>query len=180
MEPSRHHGNQPSDHGRDTRPAPRSHPTPAGTGSGHLTKLGRQECLLLLGSVGLGRVVFTLGALPAIRPVNHLMVDDDIIIRTHLDSGIVSAGGRQREVVVAYEADEIDPLTHTGWSVVATGIARLVREPAEVARYETVLRPWTDRQMDCVIRIQPELVTGYRLEPTHGSRSNGNGNAPGR
>jgi hypothetical protein len=132
---------------------------------GHLRTLGRQECLRLLGSVPLGRIVFTLGALPAIRPVNHALVDDDIIIRTQLGSGITSADARRGGVVVAYEADDIDVHRHSGWSVVATGMAHLVREPEEVARYAADLHPWVDQPMDCVIRIRPELVTGYRLVP---------------
>src|SRR6266704_6915254 len=41
--------------------------------------------------------------------------------------------------VVCYEADELDPVRHTGWSVIATGMARLVRDPAAVTRYEQLL-----------------------------------------
>lgn len=175
VQPTQSQADQAPGQGRVPRSGESSGPATKAAGAppvGHLTKIDRQECLRLLGSVGLGRVVFTLGALPAIRPVNHVLIDDDIIIRTHLDAGIISAGGRRREVVVAYEADEIDPRTHTGWSVVATGLAEMVREPAEVARYQDVVRPWTDRQMDCVIRIRPELVTGYRLDSPAGT-SNG-------
>lgn len=137
-----------------------------GGSPGYLRTLTRQECMRLLGSVPLGRIVFTLGALPAIRPVNHALVDDDIIIRSHAGSGITNAGARRGGVVVAYEADEIDIVAHTGWSVVATGLAELVREPGEVERYLAALEPWVDQPMDSVIRIRPELVTGYRLEPT--------------
>ena len=129
-----------------------------------MVELTRRECMDLLASVPLGRVVFTLRALPAIRPVNHIVDDGAVIIRSRLGSGITSAmpGG---QVVVAYEADCIDTEARTGWSVVVTGMARLVRDPADVARYEQALRPWVDRAMDCVIRIEPELVTGYRLSP---------------
>jgi hypothetical protein len=131
---------------------------------GRLTNLSRQECLRLLGSVPLGRIVFTLGALPAIRPVNHALVDDDIVIRTQLGSSI-GAGARRGGVVVAYEADDIDLSGHTGWSVVVTGIAELVRDPGELARYADTPVPWVDQPTDCVIRIRPELVNGYRLDP---------------
>ncbi|HEY8983128.1 MAG TPA: pyridoxamine 5'-phosphate oxidase family protein, partial [Streptomyces sp.] len=66
-------------------------------------------------------------------------------------------------VVVAYEADDIDPWTHLGWSVVVTGYAHLVTDPRELARYDRLLRPWTDRTMEHAVRIQPSLVTGVRL-----------------
>ena len=44
----------------------------------------------LLGSVSLGRVVFTARALPAIRPVTHLVDGDHVIIRTDRDAAITS------------------------------------------------------------------------------------------
>jgi hypothetical protein len=132
---------------------------------GRLTNLSRQDCLRLLGSVPLGRIVFTAGALPAIRPVNHALVDDDIVIRTQLGSSI-GTGARRGGVVVAYEADEIDLIAHTGWSVVVTGIAELVRDPDELVRYAGAPAPWVDQPTDCVIRIRPELVNGYRLDPS--------------
>lgn len=132
-----------------------------------MTELSWQECVDLLASVPLGRVVFTHRALPAVRPVNHIVDNGDIIIRSHLGAGITSAAAKRRDVVVAYEADLIDVERRTGWSVVATGVARLVHDPAEVSKFESALRPWVDQPMDCVIRIHPELVTGYRLLPAH-------------
>ena len=44
-------------------------------------------------------------------------------------------------VVVCYEADELDPVRHTGWSVIATGMARLVRDPDAITRYQQLLEP---------------------------------------
>jgi hypothetical protein len=132
-----------------------------------MAELTRQECVDLLASVPLGRVVFTLRALPAVRPVNHIVDDGDIVFRSHTGAGIASAAGKRGEVVVAYEADMIDVEARTGWSVVVTGVARLVHDPTEIARLEQILRPWVDQPMDCVIRIHPELVTGYRILPAH-------------
>ncbi|KOV62231.1 hypothetical protein ADL01_30180 [Streptomyces sp. NRRL WC-3618] len=123
------------------------------------------EALRLLGGVSLGRVVFTRQALPTIRPVNHLLVDGHIVIRTHGDAALTRytghAGGDG--AVVAYEADDIDPLTHLGWSVVVTGYARLVTDLRELARYQALLRPWSTQSMDHAVRIRPDLVTGLRL-----------------
>ncbi|MGC0336729.1 pyridoxamine 5'-phosphate oxidase family protein [Streptomyces sp. SLBN-8D4] len=48
-----------------------------------MVALIREEALGLLGTVQLGRVAFTDQALPAIRPVNHLVAEGDIIVRTH-------------------------------------------------------------------------------------------------
>ncbi|WP_166348646.1 pyridoxamine 5'-phosphate oxidase family protein [Phytoactinopolyspora limicola] len=131
-----------------------------------LVPLGRAEALQLLSQSALGRVVFTIDALPAIRPVNHLIDGGDVVIRTHLGSAITSMlGSSQTGVVVAYEADDIDPDSHLGWSVVVTGLARPVEDGADVARYEQRLRPWITQHMDQVIRIVPDMVAGYRLVP---------------
>lgn len=123
------------------------------------------EALRLLGSVSLGRIVFTQRALPAIRPVNHIVVDGDIVVRTHRGAALAVHvhGGDAPEAVVAYEADVIDPDTHLGWSVVATGYARLVTDTAELDDYRRRLQPWVDQVMDLAVRIHPEVITGLRL-----------------
>jgi hypothetical protein len=112
----------------------------------------------------MGRVVFTHQALPAIRVVNHLLDDGHVIIRSHLGTALTVAAGFAAGVVVAYEADAIDPGDHLGWSVVVTGTARLVRDPGEAARYKQQLHPWVAGNMDQVIRISTEMITGFRLD----------------
>ncbi|MFB7629648.1 pyridoxamine 5'-phosphate oxidase family protein [Streptomyces sp. NPDC056149] len=134
--------------------------------SRHSTELERAEALRLLGSVSLGRIVFTQDALPAIRPVNHLLHHGEVIIRTHEGAALATLSGHEEGdegVVVAYEADAIDPATHCGWSVVVTGYCRLVTNPADLAHYQALLHPWTDHKMTHALRIRPDLVTGVRL-----------------
>jgi hypothetical protein len=128
-----------------------------------LQELTQTESLRLLSSVPVGRVVFTHHALPAIRPVNHLVIDNKIIIITSLGSAISSQAGSDGGTVVAYEADSIDPDTHLGWSVVVIGKAGLVASETEAADYRRALQPWVAGEMDDVIVIRAELVTGYRL-----------------
>ena len=119
-----------------------------------------------LASVPFGRVVFTQRALPAIRPVNHLVDGGNVIIRTNLGTGTGSAAGRG--TVVAYEADAIDAETRTGWSVVVTGAAQVVTDPEDLLRYRDLLDPWVDGDRNSVVRIPAELVTGYELRPEPG------------
>ncbi|MFJ9949703.1 pyridoxamine 5'-phosphate oxidase family protein [Kitasatospora sp. NPDC091207] len=130
-----------------------------------LVPIERAEALRLLGGVPFGRIVFTVRALPAVRPVNHLLVDDTVVIRTHDAAalGTAALGADAAGVVVAYEADAIDPRTRLGWSVVVTGYARPVTDPVRLARYGELLTPWVDAAMDHTVAIQPDLVTGYRL-----------------
>jgi Pyridoxamine 5'-phosphate oxidase len=127
-----------------------------------LEALTREESLRLLASTSLGRVVFTHFALPAIRPVNHMVEGDKIIIRTHLGAVIASAVDGTG-TVVAYEADMIGPDDHLGWSVIVVGRANRVTDPGEIARYQLALRPWVSGDMDEVIVITADMVDGFRL-----------------
>lgn len=150
-----------------------THPAPVGPRRS--IELDRSEAMRLLGSVSLGRVVFTRHALPTIRPVNHVVDGGDIVIRTHEGAALTSHTREPASsgVVVAYEADAIDPATHLGWSVVATGYAHLVTDPRELARFQRLLRPWVQQTMDYAVRIRPDLVTGIRLADADAARSDG-------
>ena len=94
------------------------------------------HALRLLGSIWLGRIVFTVDALPTIRPVDHVVADGCVIVRA--DAGTALARTLRRSggegMIVVYEADDVDLVTHTGWSVIVTGPAELVTDPAELRR----------------------------------------------
>jgi nitroimidazol reductase NimA-like FMN-containing flavoprotein (pyridoxamine 5'-phosphate oxidase superfamily) len=126
-------------------------------------ELSPAECMVLLGSVSVGRVGFTAQALPAVRPVNHIVDGDYVIIRTDISSRITSELRSGLGPVVAYEADVIDPASHLGWSVVVVGVAHRVIEPEEAAEYRRALRPWVAGTKDQVIAIHADMITGFRL-----------------
>jgi Pyridoxamine 5'-phosphate oxidase len=119
------------------------------------------EALQLVGSVALGRIAFTIDALPTIEPVNHIVDQGDVIVRGHrgVDVVLKAAAGK----VVAYAADMIDPLTYVGWTVTVTGMAQIIDSPAELARYPSIVRPWEAHEQAYVIRIHPQIVTGVEL-----------------
>ncbi|GAB7143197.1 pyridoxamine 5'-phosphate oxidase family protein [Mycobacterium riyadhense] len=127
--------------------------------------LDRTDAMRLLASVDHGRVVFTDKALPAIRPVNHLVDDGRVIVRTRLTAKVATAVRFSADAgeVVAYQADNLDPQRRVGWSVVITGLAKIVDDPAQIARYAQLLRPWVNKVMDTVIAIEPQIVTGMRI-----------------
>ena len=130
-----------------------------------LTELTRGQSLRLLASVRLGRIVFTHRALPAIRPVNHVLDGQEHRHPQSSGAAIVAYTGPASGVVVAYEADAIDSGAGLSWSVIVTGTARQVTGHDDVARYRQLLQPWVAGDMDEVVRIRPEIVTGYRLGP---------------
>ncbi|MCN9243782.1 pyridoxamine 5'-phosphate oxidase family protein [Streptomyces sp. RY43-2] len=130
--------------------------------------LDPDEALRLLSSVPLGRIVFPTDfpqwALPAVRPVSHILDDGDIIVCAR-NGAVLTAPMEQADsqgVAVAYQADEIDHNTGLRWSVVATGHCHLVTDPEQVARYRAALRSQSDHGPDHVVRIRPDLVTGIR------------------
>ena len=131
-------------------------------------ELSQADAWRRLGSVPFGRVVFTSRALPAILPVNHVVDHGRVIFRTPEASGVISLTPTRHPVVLAYQADQIDPVAGTGWSVLVTGLGGLVDEPSQAARYRATLRSWLVPETGPMILIRPEIVTGYEL--TAGTR----------
>ncbi|MEU9239657.1 pyridoxamine 5'-phosphate oxidase family protein [Streptomyces shenzhenensis] len=124
--------------------------------------LDRQECLRLLAKVPVGRVVYTQQALPAVLPVNFALdTDASVLLCTAAGSDLVRAIGG---VVVAFEADEFDAENRSGWSVVVTGRAAVVSDPAERARLaQAAPRSWMPISDPVLVRIESEMVTGREL-----------------
>ncbi|WP_055713699.1 pyridoxamine 5'-phosphate oxidase family protein [Streptomyces torulosus] len=124
--------------------------------------LDGQECRRLLGRVPVGRVVYTRQALPAVLPVNFTLdTDGSVLLCTSRDSDLVRAVDG---VVVAFEADEFDAATRSGWSVVVTGRATKVTDPAEQARLSQAgPASWMPLRDPVVVRIASEMITGREL-----------------
>ena len=126
-----------------------------------LHRLSRDECLTLMESVPVGRIVYTRRALPAVELVNFVLDEGDIVIRTD-GSGKLAAA--TRGAVVAFEADELDPASQSGWSVTAVGPSSAVTDPGELARLQTIgLTSWASGARDHFIRISPVMLNGQRL-----------------
>ena len=126
-----------------------------------LKQLTRDECLVLMASVPLGRIIYTRQAMPAVELVNFALDNGDIIIRTDRGSKLAAA---TRGAVVAFEADSVDTDRHAGWSVTAIGQSHEVTDPDEIARLERMgLTSWAPGERDHFIRISPGILNGRRL-----------------
>ena len=127
--------------------------------------LDREECLRLLAKAPVGRIVFTRHALPAVLPVNFSIdTDTSVMLRTSASSELVRAVDG---VVVAFEADAFDATLRSGWSVVVTGRAAVVTDPAEHERLSrTEPRSWMPIPDGVFVRIESEIVTGRELGDT--------------
>jgi nitroimidazol reductase NimA-like FMN-containing flavoprotein (pyridoxamine 5'-phosphate oxidase superfamily) len=123
-----------------------------------LDVLNRRQCLDRLQTVRVGRLVFTEDALPAVQPVNFRVWREDIVIRV---AGGAKLAAATHNLVVAFEADEVDPDLSMGWSVTVVGHAHPITDVSELVELSgTFLQPWVDGRRDHFIRIRTEKMTG--------------------
>ncbi|BFV56028.1 pyridoxamine 5'-phosphate oxidase family protein [Kitasatospora sp. CMC57] len=125
--------------------------------------LSEADCLQLLRTVPIGRVVYTEHALPAVLPVAFELTPDDRLVL-----GLRAGSSLSRALdgtVAAFQADRLDPITRSGWSVLVHGRAELVRDEADRQRLlRSGPRPWCGGGEERTFaRITPELVSGRRL-----------------
>jgi nitroimidazol reductase NimA-like FMN-containing flavoprotein (pyridoxamine 5'-phosphate oxidase superfamily) len=160
-----------SDQGRSAllRPSDARHSGGMGTATGvpetdldrnGLEVLDRAACLRLLAAARLGRIAITSGALPVILPVNFRLFGDEILFRTGRGTKLDAA---TRGAVVAFEVDAKDPLEHTGWSVLVTGIARQIGDDEISDRLARRIPRWAPEGESCVVAVSTELVSGRRI-----------------
>jgi len=126
-----------------------------------LEVLSRAEAIALLETQEVGRLVYTRRALPAVIPVNFAVRGGAILIWTGSGSSLAQA---VRGSVVAFQVDELDRASHSGWSVTVTGSAQLVTDEAEraQARVDGPV-PWAPGIKEHLIRIPLTMVTGRWL-----------------
>ena len=124
-----------------------------------LETLPLEVCLRLLESVPVGRVSFYTDGEVVTLPVNHVVDGQDVVFRANRGSKLSAA---ERQDHVAFEADDYDLRTRTGWSVLVKGRAEVVQEDAEIQRFSRLgLYPWvTAVDRPFWIRIRPTSVTG--------------------
>jgi uncharacterized protein len=105
-----------------------------------LDQLPRDECLRLMASVPIGRIIYPRRALLAVELVNFALDRGDIVIRTDRAGELAAAA---HGTVVAFEADELDLDHQAGWSVTAIGSSREVTDPGELDRLRRIdLSSW--------------------------------------
>jgi nitroimidazol reductase NimA-like FMN-containing flavoprotein (pyridoxamine 5'-phosphate oxidase superfamily) len=124
-----------------------------------LEVLGSEECLRLLRSASVGRIGITSGALPVILPINYRVDGERILFRSTPGTKLDAA---TRHAVVAFEVDQVDPVNHSGWSVVVTGIATDL-EPAPGDGKSATPR-WASGSDDRLVSISIDEISGRRLE----------------
>ncbi|GAA2377340.1 pyridoxamine 5'-phosphate oxidase [Gordonia sihwensis] len=125
-----------------------------------------QSWELLEGSV-LGRLAVCVDGQPDVFPVNIYVSNGKILFRTAEGTKLAELAVNDRAVI------EVDAFTsRIGWSVVAKGRARILRDSAEIeAADQTPLNPWIPTVRTTYVEIAVEEITGRRFvfgpEPDH-------------
>lgn len=126
-----------------------------------LELLTNDACWELLTRAEVGRVGVTVGALPAIFPVNYTVIDRSIVFRTAPGTKLAAATAG---AIVAFEVDDFLGAERSGWSVLAVGPAQVVHDLDVTFKVLAAgLMPWADGNRANVVRIIPELLSGRRL-----------------
>ncbi|KOX17342.1 pyridoxamine 5'-phosphate oxidase family protein [Nocardiopsis sp. NRRL B-16309] len=128
-----------------------------------LSALSRRACLDLIEPGGVGRVAFVSRTRsgPAVLPVNYAVTDGDIVFRTAADADVV----HELPGYVGFEVDRFDETMSEGWSVLVTGLARIVHDPDEDAALRALapVRPWAGGERETYVRVTPDRLTGRRI-----------------
>lgn len=130
--------------------------------SGKLRELDATECLELLGTRSVGRVAFCAEDGPVVLPVNYVVHDGDVLFRTSPHNSIARHVTRRP---AAFQVDEIDDFTQSGWSVLVRGTAEPVEDVHDLPRDARPVA-WAEGTRSLFVRVRGASITGRRLYPT--------------
>lgn len=125
----------------------------------HLVATSAFDAWHLLTAADVARVAWLSPEGVSIVPVNCVAADGALWFRTTPQSAIAQgAAGTE----VAVEADYLDPVSRTGWSVVLRAVVQLV-DPELAPESVSQLCIWPEGQRNVYVRLEPTEVSGRRL-----------------
>ena len=123
-----------------------------------LELLGEDECRELLASRAVGRVGLTINGFPAILPVNYRTVGNQVVFATGPGMKLSAAWAND---VVAFEVDDVDERSRTGWSVLVIGTASELDAPTR--QLCAAMDPWAGGTRGHLVSVPIELISGRRI-----------------
>lgn len=133
--------------------------TEGGLQSSHPREFTADECFERLTSTTMGRLAWSAGSLLHILPISYAIQAGNVVFRT---SPYGDLAHLKHPANVAFEIDQVDEATGTGWSVVIQGRAQAVSLPQELvslwAREDIV--PWASGTRNLFISVTPHTMTG--------------------
>ena len=132
-------------------------------GDVRLEPLNPYDCWQLVteaaGPDGIARVVWSGPDGPAIVPVNYAVADGFLWFQTTATSRL-ARDCCGHEVLV--EVDQVDVATHSGWSVVLTGVAVCMKSTDDPGMLGN-LQVWPHGSREVLLKVAPDRITGRRL-----------------
>jgi nitroimidazol reductase NimA-like FMN-containing flavoprotein (pyridoxamine 5'-phosphate oxidase superfamily) len=130
-------------------------------------KLTEAESMRLIEQAEVGRIGFTGRFGQMVLPVTFKVVDGAVVFRTEEDSVLAEdlrTGIAGADYRVAFEVDEADRATRTGWSVLIQGAVHHVEDQATRAQLlEADIHPWAGGDKSLYLRVTPSVVSGRRI-----------------
>ena len=159
-----------SDDGADlSSPGGSASPGPGVRGWRVLELLDEAECLELLASARLGRLIYTTRYGPTALPVTYTVDEGAVVVGTwdpvRFDEDL-RTGIDHAEYQVVMEADQIDVEAREGWFVLIGGAAHHLDTEAEHESFvDAGLEPWIKGVPAHFIRVNPTSIWGNRIRP---------------
>jgi nitroimidazol reductase NimA-like FMN-containing flavoprotein (pyridoxamine 5'-phosphate oxidase superfamily) len=127
---------------------------------GSLLDLPTEECWRLLASHSVGRVAWAGPDGPTVLPVNFAVAGTEVWFRTTAHS---SFAREIDDLPVAFQVDDVDDFTRSGWSVLIRGTARVVYDATRLPRTWPGTETWPAGAHALHVVVEPDHVTGRRL-----------------
>jgi len=142
-------------------------PGPGVAGWRVLEPLGEAECIEVLATGRLARLVYTSRYGPTALPVIYRLDEGSIVLGTWdpvLFDKDLRTGIEQAEYQVAVQADQIDVEAREGWFVLLRGAAHHLDTEAERESFiDAELEPWIEGIPAHYIRVNPTSIQGNRI-----------------
>ncbi|MGB7053501.1 MAG: pyridoxamine 5'-phosphate oxidase family protein [Acidimicrobiales bacterium] len=140
-------------------------PKESGVDAGRLiVEISEDECQQLLASKSVGRLAVSTDVGPEIFPVNYGVLDGSIVLWAAAGTKLDHASFDR----VAFEVDDLDAESRTGWVVEAKGRSEDITDTGDKwtsSLREVPVRPWVaGPHPNCVAILRPRL-SGRRLVP---------------
>jgi nitroimidazol reductase NimA-like FMN-containing flavoprotein (pyridoxamine 5'-phosphate oxidase superfamily) len=126
-----------------------------------IEELDTDTCLGLLSRHHFGRVAVVDDDGPVVLPVNYTVDRGSVVFRTAEGTKLDSAVHGDP---VAFEVDEIDESSRSGWSVLVRGTLEEVTDGEELERLRVrPLRPCAPGERERFVRVWSRAITGRRI-----------------
>ena len=109
-----------------------------------------------------GQVALQSGDQPEVFPVNYATDGKIVMFRT----GVGTKLDRATEGRIAFEVDDWDPRTGTGWSVMLKGVAEEVKDgvdPFAATLRSRPVTPFAPGERNLLLATYPAEISGHRL-----------------